>query len=90
MSLDLSRQVVLRWNDGEPKHASLLQEAAVNCVLLARPDEVFERACRAAGIETIPEDQIEFVSVKELESAKPGKPVALTDGEWPGVSREPN
>lgn len=90
MFLDLSRQVVLRWNDAEPKHASLLREAAVNCVLLARPDEQFARACRAAGIGTIAEDQVQFLSVEELESAKPGKPVALTDGECPGISRGPN
>jgi hypothetical protein len=90
MSLDLSRQVVLRWSDAEPKHTSLLQEAAINCVLLPRPHEEFARACRAAGIETITEDQIQFLSVKELDSAKPGKPVALAEGEWPGVSRGPN
>jgi hypothetical protein len=67
-----------------------LQEAAVNGVILPSPNEEFARACKAAGIESLTEDQIQFVGLKQLASATSGKPVALTEGEWPGVSRGPN
>lgn len=90
MPLDLSRQVVLRWNEADPKHASLLQEAAINSVLLATPNDAFASACRAVGIETFAEDQVQFLELKELSKAAPGKPVALTEGQWPGISRGPN
>ncbi|HWB96128.1 MAG TPA: hypothetical protein VG672_05485 [Bryobacteraceae bacterium] len=90
MPLDLSRQVVLRWDQAEPQHASLLQEAAVNAVLLPTPSAAFAGACRSAGIETFTEDQVQFLDLKSLPKAVPGKPVVLTEGQWPGVSRGAN
>jgi hypothetical protein len=90
MSPDLSRQVVARWNDAEPQHASLLREAAVNCVVVPAPDEAFARACAAAGVQVVPESHFQFLDLKALPDAASGRPVVLVEGQWPGISRGPN
>ncbi|MFN7993513.1 MAG: hypothetical protein U0Q18_07925 [Bryobacteraceae bacterium] len=90
MPIDLARDLVIRWDAPDPKHASMLHEAAINRVLISQPNEPFQKACLAVGIEACPENEVQFLSLKDLPSAVPGKPVALTEGEWPGVSRGPN
>ena len=90
MPLDLSHNLAVRWSDPDPKHASLLREAAINQVLIPHPQEGFERACRSAGIGVTLEDQVQFVALKDLTQAAPGKPVVLVEGQWPGIGHGPN
>jgi hypothetical protein len=88
--LDLSHDLAVRWNDPDPKHVSLLREAAIDQVLIAHPHEEFERACRSAGIGVTPEDQVQFATLKELMTAAHGKPLVLREGQWPGIGHGPN
>jgi hypothetical protein len=84
MPLDLLRQTVIRWSDPDPRHVPLLRDGGVTTVLIA-PDETFEKACAAAGIQVAHESEVQFVTVEDAAKAKPGSPVIFRSGLWPGV-----
>jgi hypothetical protein len=88
MPIDLSKDVIVRWNDPDPAHVPLLKQAGIAAVLLAKPVAGFSEACSAAGIATIPVSEFQFVDVHALPAAK-GANIVLTSGLWPGVTRPP-
>src|SRR5712692_329744 len=86
---DLTRQIIARWDDSDPKYVPLLKEGGITAVL-GQPTPEFAQACKLAGVTTITPKQLQFLNVDEIGRAAPDRPVALTNGLWPGVSREPS
>lgn len=86
MQPDLNLQTSVRWPSPDPKHVPLLREAAITAVV-APPDEAFEKACREAGIQAIPEKKLEPVTLAAAGKAKPGAMTVVNAGLWPGVQR---
>lgn len=82
--------IVVRWNDPDPQHVSLLKEAGITAVLPAPRNQAFASACSQAGIQVLPEGQIRFLKLSEIDQAPSGQAVALTEGLWPGVRSGPN
>jgi hypothetical protein len=52
MPVDLLRQTVIRWKDLDPKFVPLLRDGGITTVLTA-PDETFEKACAASGVQVV-------------------------------------
>jgi len=90
MPLDLSREIVARWNDTDPKYVPLLKEGGVTAVVSPGPNEAFAKACKESGIQSLAESQIKFTTLEELPKTDPRGLVALQHGQWPGVTRPPN
>jgi hypothetical protein len=84
MPVDLLRQTVARWKDPDPKFVPLLRDGGITAVLTA-PDEPFEKACAAAGIQVVHESEMQFLTPAEAAKARPGAPVVYRSGLWPGV-----
>lgn len=87
MPLDLSSDVAMRWNDYDARFVPLLKEGGITAVLLPSRNEVFEAACRQAGLKVQALEEIQFLPLASINGAARGAWVALTEGLWPGVSR---
>lgn len=87
MPLDLSRDIVLRWESPDLSHIALFKQAGITAVLPSTVEASFSEACSAAGIATVAPSEIQLLRQSELGAAKPGANVALTGGLWPGISR---
>ncbi len=87
MPLDLTAEVVIRWNDCDAKYIPLLKEGGITAVLVPPGNEAFEKACQEAGLKVAPQGDIQLLALDAVKSAPPGAVVALTNGLWPGVSR---
>lgn len=90
MPLDLSSEVAVRWNDYDAKFVPVLKEGGITTVLLPDHNEVFEAACREAGLKVQALAEVQFLSLESINRASPKVLVALTNGLWPGVSRGPS
>jgi hypothetical protein len=90
MPVDLAHGLIARWNDPDPKHVDLLRQAGIEAVVPASPAPRFSEVCGAAGIQTLPADQIGWLPLKNLSAAQSAKPVALLEGSWPGIARAAN
>jgi hypothetical protein len=84
MPVDLLRQTAIRWKDLDPKYVPLLRDGGITAVVAA-PDESFEKACIAAGIQVVHESEVQFVTPAEAAQARSGVPVIYRAGLWPGV-----
>jgi hypothetical protein len=87
MAIDLSRDVVLRWDTPDATHLPLIQQSGATAVVTPLHDEGFERACGDAGLRFAALPDLRFCPLAELEHQPARAPVVLTDGAWPGVSR---
>jgi len=84
MQRDLSQEIAIRWNSPDPASVSLLKEGGIT-VAVTRPLPAFERACAAAGIRVLHEDQIRTLTLEEAGKAQPGEMVVIQSGLWPGT-----
>lgn len=90
MQFDLTRETAIRWSDPDPKHVALLREGGITAVVAAR-NEGFEKACLAAGIRVISEEQVQTLGLHEVGKARPGVTALVKAGMWPGVrGRDPS
>src|SRR6266540_2551469 len=89
MPVDLSRDLILRWNDPDPAHVPLLKQTGITAVLISKRDTAFTAACSAAGMATVLTSEFQFVDMNGLEAAN-GPNVVLSSGSWPGVRRPPS
>lgn len=87
MPLDLTRDLVVRWDKPEAAHVALLKQAGAAAVVTSESNPGFAEACSAAGIAVMAPSEFQFLAVGDLGKAKPGVPVALTDGIWPGIGK---
>lgn len=74
MAIDPARSILLRWPNGEPRHAEILKQAGIEFVVDESPAAGFRDALQKVGITTV------------SSSAIP----AITEGLWPGISRGAN
>jgi len=90
MPLDLSRDLVIRWDQPDAAHVALFKQAGVKAVLPSSANAAFSEACSAAGIAVIDSSVLQFLELNELANAKPGANVALANGLWPGMGKPPS
>jgi hypothetical protein len=88
MAIDLLREVILRWDAPDPKHIPLIRESGATAVLTPSREESFERACVDAGLRCAAFADFRFSTLADLDREPAGAPVILTEGSWPGVSRD--
>ncbi len=84
VAIDFANEIFIRWDDPDPRYAPLLKQGGIT-VAWAQPNESFEKACAAAGVETLAAGDLQTLRIEELGQAKPGVPVAVNAGTWPGV-----
>lgn len=87
MALDLSRDLVARWDDPDPAHVALLKLAGVTAVLPSVAHPGFSQACSSAGIAVLDPSQLQFLPLNELAKAEPAANAVLTNGLWPGIGK---
>jgi hypothetical protein len=90
MPLDLTRDLIVRWDHPEAAHVALLKQAGASAIITPDANPGFSEACAAAGVAVVPPSDFQFLGVGDLGKAKPGVPVALTDGIWPGIGKGAN
>jgi len=90
MPVDFGQDIVFRGDSADAKLLSRFREAGASAVVFEKPSKEQEEACRKLEIEPIPAASIQFLDWPSLAKAKPGTPVALTDGQWPGIARPGN
>ncbi len=88
-ALNLARDIVIRWEQPDVRHVSLLREAGITAVLAKDQPPEFVEACARAGIQTRPLNELRFVSMEELDRVEPAAPAVLVHGRWPGASPPP-
>ena len=87
MAVDLSREVVLRWEDQDPALAPLLAEGGMDVVLVRAPAAAFVEACRGAGMRVAPASEVAIGDLAAFRQGASGA-VALSEGLWPGIGSE--
>lgn len=87
MPLDLSRDVVLRWDHPDPALAPLLKDGGIDAVLAAEPQPAFRQACETAGIRVLPAAELTVAGIEGFRAAH--GPAAFSEGLWPGVQHTP-
>jgi hypothetical protein len=84
MAIDLSADVILRW-DGAENCAALLEPGGIDAVWLRAGGDAADAACRAAGAKTLPANGIRLLTLEEAGRARTGDAVAIKTGVWPGA-----
>jgi len=87
MAIDLSADIVLRWEDQDPSLVPILREGAIDVVLVGAPAAAFQAACRAAGIRVEPLAALKISDLSGVRAAG-SAPAAFAHGLWPGVTSE--
>lgn len=86
MPVDLSTEVILRWDAPAIDHIPLFTEGGITALWLAKRDERMERACAAAGIKIFGPDEIRLVKSDQLEGVTDLPSVVVKDGVWSGAT----
>lgn len=83
LSVEVSRDIIVRWSEPETGHIPLLKQGGITCAVLPARNEAFERA----GIKTIASTDLHLASWQEIAATPSGKIAVLSDGQWPGITR---
>lgn len=89
LPIDLSAEVLLRWDTPSPDHVSLFTEAGITALLLAKHDLGMDKACAAAGIRVLNSGEVQFLKTEQLESAGDRSTVIVRAGVWAGATAPP-
>ena len=89
MPVDLVRDLIARWPDPDAKDVPLLRQAGISAVLLEKPDRPFADACRAAGLQTLLAEELQWATAGSVDAPPGSKPLVLSEGLWPGIARDP-
>jgi hypothetical protein len=89
LPIDLSGEVVLRWNAPTPEHVPLFTEGGITVVWLTKRDGQMDTACAAAGIRVAGPGDVRLLKPEQLESAGDRTTVVLKDGVWSGAGPLP-
>jgi hypothetical protein len=87
MAVDFGRDIVFRGDGADAKLLARFREAGAAAVVFSSPGADQLEACRKSGLEALPAGELQFLSWKEIGSAKPGLPAVLAEGLWPGMAR---
>lgn len=86
MPVDLSNEVILRWDAPAVEHIPLFAEGGVTALWLAKRDGRLEKACAAAGIKILGPDDIRLLKLDQLEGVTDLSSVVVKDGVWSGAT----
>ena len=89
LPIDLSAEVVLRWDAPAPEHVPLFTEGGITVLWLAKRDGRMDKACAAAGIRVIGPGDVRLLKPDQLESAGDRSAVVVKDGVWSGAGDLP-
>jgi hypothetical protein len=87
MAVDLSQDIVLRWEDQDPAFAPVLAEGGIDVVLVREPAPAFAKACRSTGMRVAPASEVAITDLAGFRKGGAG-PAALSEGLWPGIGSE--
>jgi len=87
--IDLSTEVILRWDRPAPEHVALFTEGGITVLWLARRDDRMERACAAAGIRVLVPGDVRLLKSDQLENVGDRSAVVVKDGTWAGATAPP-
>lgn len=86
MPVDLSTEVILRWDASAPEHIPLFAEGGITALWLAKRDGRIDKACAAAGIKIFGPDDIRLLKSDQLEGETDLASVVVKDGVWSGAT----
>ena len=89
LPIDLSAEVVLRWDAPSPEHVPLFTEGGITALWLAKRDGRMDKACAAAGIRVLGPGDVRLLKPDQLESAGDRSAVVVRDGVWSGAGDSP-
>ncbi len=89
LPIDLSAEVILRWDAPAPEHVPLFTEGGITVVWFPRHDSRMDHACAAVGIRVLGPSDIRVLKPDQLESAGDLSNVVVKDGVWSGASGLP-
>jgi hypothetical protein len=87
MAVDFVRDIIFRGDGADAKLLARFREAGAAAAVFSSPGQEQLEACRKLSLEALAESELQFLSWKEIGGAKPGPPVVLAEGLWPGVAR---
>jgi hypothetical protein len=87
MAVEFGREIVFRGDGADAKLLARFREAGAAAVVFSSPGQEQLEACRKLSLEAQPESELQLLNWKEIGGAKPGLPVVLAEGLWPGVAR---
>jgi hypothetical protein len=87
MSVDFGREIVFRGDGADTRLLARFRETGASAAVFSTPGREQEEACRKLGIEPLAAAGIQFLSWQDAGRAKPGTPVVLAEGSWPGIAR---
>ncbi len=88
MAIDLSKDIVFRWDDHNPAFVPVLKQGGIDVVLTSGAPPAFRDACEARGVRVAPASELTVADWPQYCDAAPGA-VAFGSGLWPGITREP-
>jgi hypothetical protein len=87
VSVDLSAEIVLRWDAPAPENVPLFSEGGITAVWLPQLDDRMTSACAAAGIRVLGPGDVQVLTPEQLDSARDGAAVVVKAGVWTGSTR---
>ena len=89
LPIELSAEVVLRWDAPAPEHVPLFIEGGITALWLAKHNSRMDKACAAAGVRVLGPGDLRFLKPDQLEGAGDRSAVVVKDGVWSGAGDLP-
>lgn len=86
MAVDLSSEIILRWDAATPRHVGLFQSGGITALWSDEKNESIEEACAAAGIHVLGPRDVQLISPAHLDDATGDAAIVIKDGIWLGAS----
>ena len=86
MAVDLSSEIILRWDTPHPRHVPLFKSGGITALWPNTKNEAAEKACAAAGIRVLGPRDIQLISAAHLDDVSGEAAVVVKDGVWSGAA----
>jgi hypothetical protein len=90
MAVDLSSEIVLRWDAPHPRHVPLFKSGGITAIWTNEKNEAVDETCAAAGIRVLGPLDIRLISGAHLDDAgvdaSDGAAIVVKDGVWSGAA----
>ena len=86
MAVDLSSEIILRWDKSSPRHVALFKSGGITALWPDEKNDAMERACAAAGISVLGPHDVQLISPAHLDDATGDAAIVIKDGVWSGAS----